>query len=91
MVEVADKIEPQPNYRPARSLEDHEMWLRQQLHELHLEYRDRAKPLVDALVGLEGLKPPRPIFLPVGEVPEQVLALIRDAKVEVADITGFEE
>ena len=36
----------------------------ERLHDLHRAYEVRARPLIDRLVYLQGLKPPPPIVMP---------------------------
>jgi hypothetical protein len=43
---------------------DRETELKEQLIALQLEYNEKAKPLVDELMKIEALKPPRPIVVP---------------------------
>ena len=43
--------------------DEYERYLRKQLAELHREYQERARPIIDALVRIEVAKPPRPIIL----------------------------
>ncbi len=42
---------------------DAETFYRQQLADLQREYQERAKPIIDRLVELESLKPPKPFYI----------------------------
>lgn len=42
---------------------DPEAFYRQQLADLLREYQERAKPIIDKLVELESLKPPKPVYI----------------------------
>ena len=45
------------------SIEESEKHLRQILHDMRLKHEQEAKPIIDQLVRLERLKPPRPFFV----------------------------
>lgn len=45
-------------------LEEYERHLLTQLQELEIEFRQRSAPIIEELVRLEMMKPPKPIFLP---------------------------
>jgi len=46
------------------ALEEQRVMLLEQLRALQMEYQARAKPIVDQLVRLESLRPPKPFIVP---------------------------
>jgi hypothetical protein len=71
-----------------------EKQLRHQLHRLHVEYHEKAKPLVAELVEIEQSKPPRPIIidlLPGSPAMAEMRRMIDETMRRMADLTGVTE
>lgn len=52
--------------------EELEQMARNKLAELQVEYHAKAQPWIDILVGLEALRPPKPVFIPMHELSESL-------------------
>lgn len=56
-----------------------ERLLRQQLANLEVHFREQAAPIIERLVRLESMKPPRPIWIDGALLNADVLAQLRPA------------
>lgn len=70
---------------------DRETELRRALHALHVEYHEKAKPLVAELVEIEQSKPPRPVIIdmvPSSPAFAEMQRMISNAMRQMVEITG---
>jgi hypothetical protein len=49
------------------SLEEIEKYLHEQLHDIRLRHEREAKPIIDELIKIARLKPPRPMYITMGD------------------------
>lgn len=55
-----------------------EDYLRGILVSIHRRYMEEAHPIIDALVRIENLKPPKPIFIDAHQLPQSIIDQIKD-------------
>ena len=55
-----------------------EEYLRGLLAEMHRRYLKEAEPIIDALIRIENLKPPKPIFIDANQLPQSIIDQLKN-------------
>ncbi|WP_443700176.1 hypothetical protein [Pseudomonas sp.] len=66
-----------PGDDPWGELDEYESRNKMQLAEMQKEFQMRAKPLIDTLVRIERMRPPRPIVIDVSMIDPDMLAQLQ--------------
>lgn len=67
-----------PGDDPWGDLDEYESRIKMQLAEMYDQYRMRAKPLIDTLVRIENLRPPKPMYVLIEDIDPAYAQRLRD-------------